>query len=139
MTLDLSRHARSSLIRNSALAALAASVLALAVFLGATAAGVPLSVPGPGGALLEISAVMIVVASVAGTLGATLVLAALNALARHPRRSFEVTAFAVLALSLVPVLAGGLPAVTALSLGAMHLVAAAAIVALLRPAARTVR
>ncbi|MBB5235439.1 DUF6069 family protein [Deinococcus budaensis] len=128
-----------ALVRNGVLAALAASALTLAVLLGATGVGVPLGVSGPGETVLEIGAALVVTACVAGALGATLVLAALNAFARHPRRSFEVSALAVLALSLMPLLAGDLPAATAVSLGAMHLVAAAATMALLRPVARRSR
>lgn len=114
-------------------AALAASAANVLVFLVASGLGfIPpdVLVPAAGGEA-PISVGMVVVSSVAGTVGAALVFAVIGLFARRPVRVFRIVSVAALAVSLVMPLTIGAPAATVVSLEAMHIVAWAVITNLL--------
>lgn len=121
------------------LAALAAAVINAAIYFAASGVGFVsqnVLVPTPGGEQ-SLTASLVVISSIAGAIGATVVFALIVALAWRPVRLFRIVATVVLLLSLaMPLTIPGAPLSMVLSLEVMHVAAWAVIVGLLTTLAR---
>lgn len=118
-------------------AAVGASVANTVIyFIGAALRFVPQDVAvSPDGAPLGIG--IVIIASVVGAIGAAAVLAVLNLFLRRPVRVFYVISAVVLLLSFyTPTTISGAPVAMVLTLGLMHVVAAAVIMGALTTLAR---
>ena len=127
----LSERLSTGRLWQAALVAGSAAVLGnLVVFYMVGAAGVPLSIPGPQGAM-PLAAVPVAATSFIPALLTALFLWGLSRFAARPIRTFQMVAGVLLLLSLIGPLVLPVAASTKVVLGLMHILAAVVIVTVL--------